>query len=157
MPTTALQARVTRFFQAREWVVEPAENPSLLLLHTTDDEPQPWPVLAHVNEEPAGVRLFSVLPDDVPAENRPAVVELLARINYGLLSGAVEIDLEDGEVRARTGIELGDAELDDAAFDSLLEAALVTNLALMDASWDALHDVANGRADAAAAAAQIDF
>ncbi|MDM8083993.1 YbjN domain-containing protein [Cellulomonas cellasea] len=157
MSTTDLRARVASFFEAREWVVEAAEDPSLMLLHTTDDEAQPWPVLVHVNDEPAGVRIFSVLPDDVPAEHRAAVVELLALINYGLLSGAVEIDLEDGEVRARTGIEIGEAELDDAAFDALLEAALITNLALMDTAWDALHDVAAGRSDAASAAAQIDF
>lgn len=157
MTTSGLEARVASFFEARGWVVEAAEDPSLMVLRSPDDEPLPWPVLAHVNDDPAGVRVFSVLPDEVPAEHRAAVVELLARINYGLLSGAVEIDLEDGEVRARTGIEIGDANLDGPAFDALLEAALVANLALMDTCWEALHDVAAGRLDAASAADQIDF
>lgn len=64
-----------------------------------------WPFVALVDDEEEVVVCYSVLPRRVPPESRPAVSELLTRTNYGLLVGAFEIDLDDGEVRLRTTLD----------------------------------------------------
>lgn len=156
MTSQGLMARVAGLLQDRKWLVEETDEPGMLVLHPSDG-PAPWPVIALVGEEPARVVLYSVLPDDVPEANRSAVAELLARAGYGLLSGALEIDLDDGEVRVRTGVDLGRADHDDATLGALLDPVIALNLTLMDTIWDALQDVAAGRATPAEAAARIEF
>lgn len=141
---TDLRTRVARWLVDQEWQVEPGDVPGQLVLHPSDG-PEPWPVIAVVLEEAARVLVYSVLPENVPEEARPRVAELLTRVNYGLLVGAMEIDLSDGEVRARTSVALGQAQPDDATFGALMSQAVGGNLTLMDAVWGAVHEVAAGR------------
>lgn len=145
---TDLRTRVARWLVDEEWLVDAGAAPGQLLLHPGDG-PDPWPVVVVVEEDAARVLVYSVLPEDVPEDARPGVAELLTRVNYGLLVGAMEMDLSDGEVRARTSVAFGQAQPDDATFGALMGQAVGGNLCLMDAVWDALHDVATGRASAA--------
>jgi hypothetical protein len=65
-----------------------------------------WKSYASVSNGDRAFLLYSICAVDVPADRRPAVAELITRINFGLVSGNFEMDWEDGEVRFRTGIEL---------------------------------------------------
>jgi hypothetical protein len=146
-----LLSRVAAWLVDQDWLVEPADQPGQLVLHPSDGL-DPWPVVVVVQEEHSRVLVYSVLPDDVPEAARPAMTELLTRVNDGLLAGVLEMDLSDGAVRARTGLDLGAAQPDDATFGALMGQVVGANLTLMDAVWGALHDVAAGRTTSAKAA-----
>jgi hypothetical protein len=46
---------------------------------------------------------LAVAPVRVPPDKRLAVAEYIARANYGMAVGCMDMDMEDGEVRARMG------------------------------------------------------
>ena len=48
---------------------------------------------------------FSMCPLYVSRDKRPAVAELLHRINYSLLIGNCDMDVDTGTVRCRTSVE----------------------------------------------------
>ena len=47
---------------------------------------------------------YTVFPFSIPAERRGAVAELLTRSNYELVLGNFEMDVDDGEIRFRSGL-----------------------------------------------------
>ena len=69
------------------------------------------------------VLVYVVFPVFIPEHRRIAVTESLARINYALTFGNLEMDLKDGEVRVRTTVESNGA-LGDAMIDRVLNSAL---------------------------------
>src|SRR3954466_14252381 len=72
-----------------------------------DAAPTPWRVHVWVREQAEQVVVHSVYPSGVPAERRAEVAMFLTRANYGLPIGNFEIDLDDGEVRFKTSIDVG--------------------------------------------------
>lgn len=62
----------------------------------------------------------------VPAARRAAVCELLTRINYDLALGCFEMDLGDGELLFRTGVDAEGGALSAGMVDSLVSVAFYT-------------------------------
>jgi hypothetical protein len=58
-----------------------------------------WLLVGQAHEHLDCACVYCVLPDRVPEPRRDAVAMLLTRINYGLVIGNFELDLDDGEVR----------------------------------------------------------
>jgi hypothetical protein len=48
---------------------------------------------------------------------RPSVTEFFTRVNYGLVLGAFEVDLRDGEARYHISHLVGDGRLEDDAVE----------------------------------------
>lgn len=77
------------------------------LIELVFDNPRAkWKSYAKINGDDRAFLFYSVCAVDVPEERRPAVAELITRINFGLVSGNFEMDWADGEVRFKTGLEL---------------------------------------------------
>lgn len=89
-----------------------------------------WNVLVRIFDGVCAV--YSVHPELVAPERRPALAEWLVHENYDIVVGAFEMDVEDGEVRFRTAIDTTGDRLSDALFERLL----VANLAEMSARFD---------------------
>jgi len=151
--------RVEAWLVGQEWQLNDGvtvEERGQFLLSPSDGD-APWPLLAVVDDDEQRVLFYSVRPEDVPEAQREKIATLLTRINYGLLVGAVETDLDDGEVRVRTGVELGTFGLDDEdALGSQLARALGSNLALAEAVWDAVDDVLDHGTDPHTAAQALE-
>ena len=111
-----------------------------------------WTCLAYCLDDEARLVVFSTAPDDVPPAARPAVAEYLTRVNYGLVIGSFEMDLEDGEVRCRTSVEFGGVP----PVPDLIRPVVAGNLGLMRRYLPGLVRVAAGDADPATAAAEGD-
>jgi hypothetical protein len=62
-----------------------------------------WPCFVICREEEEQVLFYSVAPVAVAEERRVDVAELILRANYGAVLGGFEMDVDDGEVRYRTG------------------------------------------------------
>lgn len=65
-----------------------------------------WSGLAITDDEADRFVFYSLAPVEASPERRPAMAELLHRINRGLVAATFELDHDTGEVRVRTGVEL---------------------------------------------------
>ena len=64
-------------------------------------------VVVQINDD--SIIAYAIAPINVPAEKRQAACEFIARANYGLKVGTLEMDMNDGEIRNRTYIIAKDA------------------------------------------------
>ena len=80
------------------------------------------------------------------------MAELLTRVNYGLVAGNFEMDLDDGEIRYKTALALGGTPLTEPLFDGILSP----NLMAMQRYLPALRDVAAGRLSPVEAVALVE-
>lgn len=80
------------------------------------------------------------------------MTEFLARLNHGLLHGAFEIDLADGEILRKTSLSARDAALTPALIHNLVE----DNLDGMDTYFPALLDVIRDRRSPAETVAAVE-
>lgn len=85
------------------------------------------------------VLVYTTLPVYVPELRRSAVTESITRINYKTMYGNLEMDLADGEIRARTI-----AESDKCLSDSMIERVLDSNLGTVSRYFSPLLAVAFG-------------
>jgi hypothetical protein len=98
------------------------------------------------------LRCLIALPLLVPPEQRPAMVELLCRINYNLFSGAFEMDMNDGELRFRNALPL----IDGVPTDEQLTWLVFWSWGLVKRYSSALLDVLTGVCSAAEAIAKVE-
>ena len=97
-------------------------------------------------------RILTFLDGRVPEARRREVTEFVARANYGLLLGNFEFDVNDGELRYKSSIDLEDSTLSQAQFRNLLFGSL----AALDRYLPHLQRVMQGTADPAAAVADAE-
>ena len=87
-----------------------------------------WVLYATVRDEQDQLLVHSVLPIDVPEEQRATLALHLTQVNVGLVIGNFELDLTDGELRYKTSIDVEGGELTDTMLDNLISA----NVAAVD-------------------------
>ena len=64
-------------------------------------------IVVQINDD--SIISYAISPINVPEEKRQAACEFIARANYGLKVGTLEMDMNDGEIRNRTYIIAKDA------------------------------------------------
>jgi hypothetical protein len=120
---------VAAFFEEVDWpctVLEESE-PRMLTLAFQGEHAQ-WQCLGQIREALNQFLFYSICPIHVPAVQQPAVAEFIAHVNFLLAIGNFELSAAEGQVRFRTGIEVGDHALDAA----LLAPVVLINVASMD-------------------------
>jgi hypothetical protein len=113
------------------------------VLEAPDDRPL-WPMGLYVPDGEQRVVVYSVVVDEVPEALRRGIGEVCLRANRGLLGGAFELDLDDGDLRFRADLDLGGAVLDDAQLADLLAPLLDANLVTVGQYAPAIRDVLTG-------------
>lgn len=63
-----------------------------------------------VDEEQESLLCNTHINQKIPHLKRLAVCEFMSRVNYELANGNFEMDMDDGEIRYRTFLDLADAE-----------------------------------------------
>ena len=111
-----------------------------------------WDLRIYVLEDTRRVLALSVLPLNVPEERRGAMCETLNRANFGLVVGNFELDMDSGEVRCRTAVDLEGAVLS----PSLLRHVLQANVEITDTYHPAIMRVAFGEQAPAEAVAAVE-
>ena len=84
--------------------------------------------IADVDETINTFLFYTMLGIFIPESKRLIVCELLARINYGIIIGNFEMDMDDGEIRYKTSIDYEGSELTDKNIDNIMSA----NLSMVD-------------------------
>lgn len=119
----ALLEAVAEFLDQRGWPYDQdPEHDTLHFPFQGDDER--WQCFAHAWEDQHRLAVYSVCPFNLPQERRQAAAELVARVNYGLVIGNVELDLDDGQVRYKTSIDVEGAHLEAPLVQQLIFANL---------------------------------
>ena len=111
-----------------------------------------WPVVVRVFDDFGQVAVESVLPYKVGTEHRGPVLELIARANLQLLTGAFHLDLDDGTLRFRTSLLLPDHE---PLTSGLCKGLLYANVLTVDRCYAELAGVAVGDLEPADAATRL--
>jgi len=105
-----------------------------------------------VDEDDEIVVYLSRCPVFVPEERRTAAMEYLTRANYGLRIGNFELDLDDGEVRYKSSLDVEGDELTPALVKRIMRPNLIT----MDRYLPGLMRVIYGSADPAKEIADLE-
>jgi hypothetical protein len=110
-----------------------------------------WVVRTLALEDREQLVLHSLLEVDVPVARREAMALFVTRANFGLVLGNFELDLDDGELRFKTSIDVEGTELTAALLDPLVLA----NIAMVNRYLPGIRAVASG-ADPADAIAAVE-
>lgn len=70
-------------------------------------------------EDRPGVMVFHYAPLNVPKVHRCTVAEVLVRVNYALTIGAIGMDMQDGEIRCKIGVN---------AKEGVISAAMINEM-----------------------------
>lgn len=89
------------------------------------------------NEDHEIFVFYTIIPIRVSDEQRNAAAELVARINYGLNIGNFELDMNDGEIRYKTSIDVEGGELT----TRMVETLIAVNISTTDRYFSAFTDV----------------
>jgi hypothetical protein len=99
-----------------------------------------WTVIFDIRVKQQQLMVYSIVPVEVPPERRTEVALYLTRANFGLAIATFELDLDDGTVRVRTGVDLEGAEVSDPIVDHILLA----NIMCVEQYFDGLRSVIDG-------------
>lgn len=108
-----------------------------------------WPCLAVEPADAERIIFYSTYSATVPRERRSVVCELINRLNYAAALGNFEMDCDDGEVRFRTSLEVGEG----LVTQELLTPIVYENLATADRYLPAFERVISASASPAEAIA----
>jgi hypothetical protein len=124
---TTIRSVVVDYLEARDipHVIDPS-GAVVGFLSVSDNGP--WTVYVGMLEADDQVVVHSTYNEAVPEDRRDAVAAFLTRANYGILHGNFELDLDDGELRYKTSIDVRGATLT----ESLFENVVVANVGMFD-------------------------
>jgi hypothetical protein len=125
-PTATMNETIEHYFNTAELQYERIDNQFLRL--SIRGEQGTWVTLVRTDEEIHLCIVYSVYPQAVPAHKRTALAAFLIQENYDLPTGNFEMDLSDGELRFRSGINVGQGQFTTELFRQLITA----NISVME-------------------------
>lgn len=149
--THTLLATVRDLLQRGGWDVE--ERPEQPLLRTlVQGRSGTWSCFVRTREHEGQITVHSICPRMAPDATRAAVAEFLTRVNFGLIIGNFELDLDDGEIRYKTSIDVEGEPLTLTQLRKLMDY----NAHAMNAHLPLLEDVMDATATPLEAMARLD-
>jgi len=133
------------------WAPEPLPGESMARLRVRGENGE-WDAFVQAREDDHQILVYAECPLSAPAERRAETMTLITRANFGLAIGNFELDLDDGEVRYRTSVDIKEDRLSPA----LLRQLIWNNIAITDRYLPALRQVIESGATAAEALARIE-
>ena len=85
-----------------------------------------YQLYVEAHEKDRRVRVLAICPTIIPVEKRSLVAEYLARANWGLMLGNLEMNCDTGEVRYRTSLDVEGGVLTPKMVRTQVEVNLVT-------------------------------
>ena len=126
------------FFTQDDWSFFKVEGEPALQLAIEGNNGR-WNCYAEANEEQQQMVFYSLCPINAPASKRQAIAEFLTRINYGTIIGNFELDMEDGQIRYKTSIDVEGSTLTLPQIKNLV----YTNVRMMDEHLPGIMSVIN--------------
>lgn len=120
----AMRDIVQMFFLQQRWNYEQVGD-ELYRLEIKGEQAE-WVCLVKLDEVNHFCLVYSVLPELVPKAKRTNMAVFLAQTNYDLGVGSFEMDMEDGEVRLRTSLDVEGDRLSLTLFEQLITMNIST-------------------------------
>ncbi|MBN1137975.1 MAG: YbjN domain-containing protein [Anaerolineae bacterium] len=139
------------FFKEDDWSFTQLQDKPILKLGFQGERGQ-WSCYAQAREEQAQLLFYSVCPVKAAEDRRMALAEFLTRVNYGLFIGNFELDMDDGEIRYKTSIDVEGDRLSPA----LVRPLVYANVLMMDRYLPGIMSVLYGNAAPAEAIAKVE-
>lgn len=115
---------VIQYFTLQGWHYQQED---LNLLHTTFQvQDYAWDCYIQTFEEQQQLFISSILPAIAPPDKISAILELTTRINYDLVIGSFDLDVQSGYLSYKTSIDITESHLDLALLKNLFQANLET-------------------------------
>ena len=70
-----------------------------------------WQCIAQAQDDKDRFIFYSILPHNVPEDRMRDIVELTTRMNHGMLVGNFELNIDGGEIRYKTSIDVEGGQL----------------------------------------------
>lgn len=122
-----LLAVVTNFFGQENWQIYPLEDDFSFGMVAQGENGQ-WNCRASVSEERRQFVFYSICPVNAPEAKRSAMADFLTRVNWGMVIGNFEFDLDSGEICYKTSIDVGD----DPLTTTLTQQLVYSNVLIVD-------------------------
>lgn len=113
------------FLQEDEWKFTRLEGEDTIVL-TFNCANATYLCYAQARESQQQVVFYTIYPLRAPEEKRVQAAEFTARVNYGLVLGNLELDMNDGEVRYKTSADVGATPFTLPLLRSLMQINLST-------------------------------
>ena len=139
------------YFSENRWVFDQLEGKTILRMGFKGETAE-WTCFAQAREQQQQAVFYSRASIQVPAERRMAVAEFITRANYGMILGNFEQDMEDGEIRYKTSIDVEGSILT----PNLIHQLVACNVHMMDQYLPGVMAVAFGGLSPKEALAQIE-
>lgn len=137
-------------FEAED--LEREGDDDMISFRLEDEGGNEWGCLALADEQSEQAIFYSVVLETTPPEHRPEVMKFVTLANYGMQVGNFELDLEDGEVRFKTSIDVEGVDLGEGLLRNMVEL----NILMMGLYYDGLVAVMRGGMTAEEAIAEIE-
>ena len=97
--------------------------------------------LFRVQEKNKLLAVYGILPFLIPDSHQSAAMLLITQINYDMMIGNLEMDVDDGEIRYKNAIDIEAVGLD----DDILEHLLQSIIAMTTVAYEIFSDLVNNQ------------
>lgn len=107
---TRIFDQMMTLFSYAEWTLEvvPGTTIASVTFQSGDDA---WVFVASTNEELRTMTIFARGPESCPTDRIADMVDFFNRVNFGMSHGAWILDVNDGEIRFRVGVDLAGRDI----------------------------------------------
>ncbi len=119
-----------QYFESREWsythyqLKTPDSQQSHHLSLRMRNKQLDCGYLFRVQEENKLLAVYGILPFLIPESHQSAALLLITQINYDMLIGNLEMDINDGEIRYKNAIDIEAVGIDDNIIEHLLQSVI---------------------------------
>ena len=117
-----------------------------------DEQDRTLNCLAIASEDLQQLLFYSIFPETAESDHLAEVMMFVTKANYGMQVGNFELDLDDGEVRFKTSVDVEGVEVG----NQLIENLVAMNFSTMNTYYGGLAEVVAGKSTAAAAIAKVE-
>jgi len=116
---------VKEFLEADSWHYKDVPEMGILTMNFRGESGQ-WSCYVHARDDRGLVAFYSISPTRPTPDKLQAMCEYLTRANYSMVIGNFEMDIDDGEIRFKTSIDVTGDELTVPLIRQLVYANLLT-------------------------------
>lgn len=152
--TAAFAEAVEAFLTHNDWPFERIsdDDPDLavgdshVFLTSVKNDDDTWPVvIAVAGEGPTHLVVQSILPVTAPTGAEVPAMEVLTRLNDGLVDGCLELNFDDGTIRLRSSMPVRSlAAVDATVLGEVVDELVVANVEIADWLLPAIRAVVDG-------------
>lgn len=133
---TSLFEQLSTLLASADWPMEQVPGQPILSVTYESGAEDRWVFVASANDANRTVTVFARLPENCPPERFDAAMRFFSLANFGMTHGAWVMDLGDGEIRFRVGVDVAGRELTGpelSAITNYVNATMGTALAPLHA------------------------